>query len=1263
MNKNFCILIALVGIFLTVLGIRCTSCAAGAEFYGFQLYHMAQDAAGEHLLTETHDYENTDMGVTFHIQNNTGSMDDSIWYVDFNIVQDCLYKITVTYYDQYTRTAKPIRYKLTRGGDGEIDWNTATFPNDTVGLCVTNVGTLGTTAWGGLPPPSQVQEGNTQIQVIMEQGYWYRIKLPPKTLIAGRTVDIKIEAIKSAQTDLFYSYVPSSYVSMQEIDGTDKAQGAVSPFDKAESLGLEDTSSIIPYKSGVTFVKDKVYSFKNVVKNLLEPDIKRYARECGLVAAGASESEASFLESAITSIIMFFGEILLHLAETFIGTDNLTLDKLIFNKLTGSVLPVIDLSKYGGIPLGNEYSGSVLAKDEVVNVITNVYSGLKYIGIIVYMISLLYVGFKTLMAVGTKDESKTKKYIEYWVTGAILFFVIPYFLPVLPYITNKLTTALSENAKSMGEFSVTYIASKLGVRYFGEDADTAALRTAILARLEALEVKMNKQRPASWRPISDSEIPGEFDRLLAESGITRNNYVTPTQREQMRDIFVEICHYINENADNWDLSKERVVEEKINEIKGILCGGATINSKIVSAMVNFSIQCCLSHLKPGVTAYDARQRFRNLLVLAKTSGATGGSVSPYARLLLSTYLDNDGVDKAVSILETFITQVNRLRESSDAFGDALGTWLLDDTSGYMATAVIYQYGLLEKMQDSITTDPMYTLKELAGTTHRVVYAIAWCILLFQLFALVFMYYKRIFVVAVLVCIFPLVMALYVIDKMGDGQAQSLQNWFKEFFANCVIQFFHAAIYLILVNIGIKIASQDPSRDWFFLVLCISFLFPAEKLLRGMVGLQASTIGGLKLNIVAGIVALKTLGSNAVNLGKGAFNGGVAAAKGLQNFHAGRTQLGMSRTAYLGKLIRDDVKKTDEKYNKKGEEKKKKKKEHHDSRDQNRRNRIEIDKKAKQINSSERTAMDKLHAARGTIRDTTGKIKENVSGKLQNVGDKVGSAVANSKIGKAASNIAGKAGDLAGKVANSKVGRIAGASLKFAGKTAKYAGQKMWLNKGKIAKGMRKGIQMGAAISKGIDKIGDEGLAGGAAVFGQLSTGVIGKHKLNTGTPDSENTTGYDPGTLGSTGSSKTQKTAQGIRNKLGRGTGTATASGDGSAPPSGSENSYGTQVGDSGPIATPPTPNIDPDSLGGPIIDDTNIPTGGGDVSNPTGDVGNPPITPGTGNTSINDGGINISGDAPPVIDDPLIDLTEGDDPISGSSGSDDSVIDPDDDK
>ena len=94
---------------------------------------------------------------------------------------------------------------------------------------------------------------------------------------------------------------------------------------------------------------------------------------------------------------------------------------------------------------------------------------------------------------------------------------------------------------------------------------------------------------------------------------------------------------------------------------------------------------------------------------------------------------------------------------------------------------------------------------------------------------------------------------YVIDKIEDGKAQSLESWLKEFVANISVQLMHAVCYLVLINAGIEICNIDPESNWFFLILAVCFLFPGERILRAILDLNSSTLGGLRVNI--GTVAL------------------------------------------------------------------------------------------------------------------------------------------------------------------------------------------------------------------------------------------------------------------------------------------------------------------------------------------------------------------------------------------------------------------------
>ncbi len=135
---------------------------------------------------------------------------------------------------------------------------------------------------------------------------------------------------------------------------------------------------------------------------------------------------------------------------------------------------------------------------------------------------------------------------------------------------------------------------------------------------------------------------------------------------------------------------------------------------------------------------------------------------------------------------------------------------------------------------------MLYIRNLAKQQGRIPLAIVYGIMLFQLIVILCMYYKRAFMVAFLIIIFPLVAMTYTIDKMTNGLAHTgaFNKWFKEYFVNVFVQLFHAITYVVIVNAGVK-AYLSPSSNWFFMVLCVSFLFQGEKILRKIFGIESS----------------------------------------------------------------------------------------------------------------------------------------------------------------------------------------------------------------------------------------------------------------------------------------------------------------------------------------------------------------------------------------------------------------------------------------
>ena len=131
---------------------------------------------------------------------------------------------------------------------------------------------------------------------------------------------------------------------------------------------------------------------------------------------------------------------------------------------------------------------------------------------------------------------------------------------------------------------------------------------------------------------------------------------------------------------------------------------------------------------------------------------------------------------------------------------------------------------------------------------NLVLVIVYLILIGQMLAVLVMYYKRAFMLAFLITIFPLVAMTYVLDKIGDGKNQSFNTWFKEFLVNVIVQMFHAVVYVLITGSSINSYLNGPQKgsNFIFLVICILFLFEGEKILRTIFGIKskASTITDL-----------------------------------------------------------------------------------------------------------------------------------------------------------------------------------------------------------------------------------------------------------------------------------------------------------------------------------------------------------------------------------------------------------------------------------
>lgn len=142
-------------------------------------------------------------------------------------------------------------------------------------------------------------------------------------------------------------------------------------------------------------------------------------------------------------------------------------------------------------------------------------------------------------------------------------------------------------------------------------------------------------------------------------------------------------------------------------------------------------------------------------------------------------------------------------------------------------------------------------------------------------AFLFSYIKRMLVVGFLIMIAPIITITYSIDKVGDGKAQALNSWLREFLLNVLIQPFHCLIYLVFANAVISLISNSgwsSVSGMILAIMCLLFIRQAETIVKEIFGFkQANTLA----DTVASLAAIKTFSDVAKKAFSGSGNGPIS----------------------------------------------------------------------------------------------------------------------------------------------------------------------------------------------------------------------------------------------------------------------------------------------------------------------------------------------------------------------------------------------------
>ncbi len=162
----------------------------------------------------------------------------------------------------------------------------------------------------------------------------------------------------------------------------------------------------------------------------------------------------------------------------------------------------------------------------------------------------------------------------------------------------------------------------------------------------------------------------------------------------------------------------------------------------------------------------------------------------------------------------------------------------------------------------------------------------YCILVWQTLGLFISYFNRMLKLAFLIIIAPLITLTYSIDKMGDGKAQALGTWLREFIFTILLQPFHCVIYMSMVSIAFSFlvgttngtitdsipvifdAHNNSLSYAIIAILCVMFVKEAEKIVRKIFQFQDDGSTGLDKGLLASTALLKFSGKAGATTAKG-----------------------------------------------------------------------------------------------------------------------------------------------------------------------------------------------------------------------------------------------------------------------------------------------------------------------------------------------------------------------------------------------------------
>ena len=427
---------------------------------------------------------------------------------------------------------------------------------------------------------------------------------------------------------------------------------------------------------------------------------------------------------------------------------------------------------------------------EVVNGWYKVFQELAYL---LYVVILVYIAIMIMVTAGTPEQDKNKKNLGNWFAGLAIMVIVPTFvIPSLIKLNDAFVKFMyNRNGAEVKTYYNLYVPE--GVNdIVGGDSSTVSIEELTEKKEEALEDIEKK--------ITEAKTKAEkmYNKMI--KGVELSD-IEETMISSWFSVEHQYANYEYErsgtNPLRKDTSHESVMKSRHNAVLRDVAAARRQDP---------------GSARPG-----------------------GGDTTP-----LMSQETAEKIYKAISKKDNISEPSQDFKELYDIFDER---WQLEQQVKYIDAIIEVR-----------SSDLMTIMRTYAGNTGRIIFAVVWYALLFQFIALIFIYYKRIFVIAILIAIFPLIMIFYCIDKMADGSAQTLSMWFKELIADIFIQSVHCVIYTVLVQMGLEVYNNNPN-NWFLFLAAMMLLVPAERMMKEIFGLNSSTLGqlgGMGMKLAAGV---------------------------------------------------------------------------------------------------------------------------------------------------------------------------------------------------------------------------------------------------------------------------------------------------------------------------------------------------------------------------------------------------------------------------